>query len=300
MESLKTILYFSIFKYPLKLEEIFSYYPVKDQQKIEIELRHLIEEKIVLKVGDFYLSGCDTACIEKRRKGNEMAVKALVKALERGHFISKFPFVEAVGVSGSLSKGYYDSTSDIDFFVITKPGRLWLARTFLMLYKKVFLGNSRKYFCINYFMSSANLELEEKNRYTATEVKTLIPIAGLIVFEKFYAKNRWISNIFGPFNPELKNVAEIKKPKLTTLLELLLDNRFGNVADDAFEKITLRFWKMKFSYMNRDDFKIALKTTKDISKHHPLNFQKNVIQSLNEKYEELSKQHNIVLQKEYV
>jgi predicted nucleotidyltransferase len=263
-------------------------------------LRQLIDQKIVIKVGDFYLSGCGSECIEKRQKGNEMAAKAMIKARERASLISKFPFVEAVGVSGSLSKGYYDHTSDIDFFVITKPGRLWIARTLLMLYKKIFLLNSRKYFCINYFMSSANLELEEKNRYTATEIKTLIPMQGKTMLERFYLKNEWISNIFGTFAPELAPVPEIKKPLFTKAIQWLFDNALGDVIDDIFEKITLHFWNIKFSAMNRDDFKIALKTTKDISKHHPLNFQKKVIRSLNEKYEELGRQHNIVLAKEYV
>lgn len=52
--------------------------------------------------------------------------------------------------------------------------------------------------------------------------------------------------------------------------------------------------------MAHDDFSVALKSTKHISKHHPLNFQKKVISSLNEKYAEIKKNHNIELQKEYV
>ncbi len=265
-----------------------------------MELNHLVESNIIAKVGDFYLAGCGSECIEKRQIGNELAAKAMIIAKKRARLIAKFPFVEAVGISGSLSKGYYDSKSDIDFFVITKPGRLWLVRTFLMLYKKIFLLNSRKYFCINYFMSSAELELEEKNRYTATEVKTLIPLQGKEVFEEFYNKNKWITNIFGDFQPDFESVTNTKKPVFTKGTEILLNNKLGLTIDDFFEKITLRFWNMKFSAMNREDFKIALKTTRDISKHHPLNFQKKVILSLNEKYEELRKMHNIELTKEYV
>ena len=83
--------------------------------------------------------------------------KVLVKAKAKARFISKFPFVAAVGVSGSLSKGYYDSDSDIDFFIITQHNRLWICRTLLMVYKKIFLLNSRKYFCPNYFISSEQL-----------------------------------------------------------------------------------------------------------------------------------------------
>lgn len=299
MESLKTILYFSIFKYPLKLEEIYNFYPVKDKNKIEAELSQLIEKKVIYKMDDFYLPDCDRDCIEKRLKGNAMAVKALVKAAERAGFIAKFPFVEAVGVSGSLSKGYYDHTSDIDFFVITKPGKLWITRTFLMLYKKIFLLNSRKYFCINYFMSSANLEVEEKNRFTATEIKTLIPFQGKDMLEAFFTKNDWVADLFGPYTPNLDAIPNIKKPRISRIAEIIFDNQVGNLVDESFKRMTVRFWNVKFRDMDKADFKVALKSTKNISKHHPLNFQKKVILALNEKYEELRKNHNIELPKEY-
>ena len=93
-----------------------------------------------------------------------------------------------MGISGSLSKGYYDDDGDIDFFIITSPKRLWIARTFLILYKKIFLLNSRKYFCVNYFISSNALEIEEKNIFTATELTTLLPMFGNGSFHKFYEK----------------------------------------------------------------------------------------------------------------
>src|SRR5690606_18337059 len=204
-----------------------------------------------------------------------------------------------VGVSGSLSKGYYDQNSDIDFFVITRHGKLWITRTLLMLYKKIFLLNSRKYFCINYFMSSASLEVEEKNRFTATEIKTLIPFQGKEKLCEFYQKNQWVSGLFGPFEPNMEAVPNIHKPLFSKAIETILSSRFGNFIDSLFKKITLRFWLVKFRKMNRDDFKIALKSTKNISKHHPMNFQKKVILSLNEKYEELHRKHNIELAKEY-
>jgi predicted nucleotidyltransferase len=299
LESLKTILYFSIFKYPLKLEEIYSFHPEKDRRKVETELASLIESNIICKVDEFYLPDCDEACIAKRKKGNEMAATALVKAAERANFIAQFPFVEAVGVSGSLSKGYYDDQSDIDFFVITKPGKLWVTRTLLMLYKKIFLLNSRKYFCINYFLSSSNLEIEEKNRFTATEIKTLIPFQGKDVLETFYQKNNWVCDLFGTYMPDMEHVPNIEKNNFSRALELLLNNPLGNFTDVAFKKVTLHFWKLKFRKMDHADFSIALKSTKDISKHHPLNFQKKVMHALNEKYDELRKNHNIELPKEY-
>lgn len=300
METIKTILYFSIFRYPLTLEEIHSYTNNSNCSDTEKELLHLIDQKILTKVDDFYVYGSDLDSVIKRLRGNMNAKKIMAKAHERALFISKFPFVESVGVSGSLSKGYYDNDSDIDFFVITKHNKLWVCRTILMLYKKIVLFNSRKYFCVNYFISDQQLEIEEKNRFTATELKTLIPMQGKQVFEKFYDRNTWVKDYFSKFEINLESVPEIKKTALTKTVEFIFDNGFGSAIDYVFKSITLRKWRAKFKFLSEDDFKIALKSTKNISKHHPSNFQKKVILSLNDKLEEVQRNYNIVVPKEYV
>ncbi|WP_162127072.1 nucleotidyltransferase domain-containing protein [Flavobacterium phycosphaerae] len=300
MEALKTILYFSIFRYPLKIDEIHSYTNYSDLSETSNELEHLINQNILTKVDEFYVYGSDLDSVIKRMRGNMYAKRALVKARKKARFIAKFPYVEAVGISGSLSKGYYDNGSDIDYFVITKPNKLWICRTLLMLYKKIFLLNSRKYFCVNYFIASNQLEIEEKNRFTATELKTLIPLQGKEVFKKFYQSNRWVNDYFSKFEPEIDAIQNVKKTLLSKGIEFVFDTKIGTVTDYLFKGITLKKWKLKFRYMTEDDFKIALKTTKNVSKHHPSNFQKKVILSLNSKVEEVHKNFNIELQKEYV
>ena len=139
MESLKTILYFSIFRYPLTIDEIHSYTNHNDLSETKSELNQLMERKIIIDIDSFYVYANDLESVTKRLKGNIQAKKAMIIAKERAKFISKFPFVKAVGISGSLSKGYYDNDSDIDFFVITKHSKLWICRTLLVLYKKIFL-----------------------------------------------------------------------------------------------------------------------------------------------------------------
>ena len=83
-------------------------------------------------------------------------------------------------------------------------------------------------------------------------------------------------------------------------VEFLLDNGLGNQMDLFFKFVTLQKWKAKFDFLSEDDFKIALKSTKNISKHHPSNFQKKVILSLNTKLEEVQSKYNLVLQREHV
>ena len=300
METLKTILYFSIFRYPLRIEEIHSYTNYETIADTEKELERLIAEKILIKVDVFYVYGSDLDSVIKRLRGNMYAGRALKIAQKKAKFIAKFPFVKAIGVSGSLSKGYYDNESDIDFFVITNSNKLWLCRTILMLYKKIFLFNSRKYFCINYFVSTNQMEIEEKNRFTATEMKTLIPMQGKEVFEDFYQKNQWVYDYFNKFSPDLSSVPNFEKPLVTKSIEFFFENSIGNLVDNSFKIITIKKWRSKFRLMTKEDYKIALKSTKNISKHHPSHFQKKVILELNNRIEEVSHNFKINLAKEHV
>ncbi|SEQ12581.1 nucleotidyltransferase domain-containing protein [Flavobacterium urocaniciphilum] len=300
MESLKTILYFSIFRYPLTLEEIHSYTNHNDIAETENELTNLESEEIIKKIDDFYVYNKDLDSVPKRLKGNLEAQKAMLIAKKRANFIAKFPYVKAVGISGSLSKSYYDKNSDIDFFIITDSNKLWICRTILILFKKIFLLNSKKYFCVNYFISTSQLEIEEQNRFTATELKTLIPMHGKEVFEEFYKANDWVAAYFSKFISDLSQVTNTQKPFLTKSIEFIFNSNIGQFFDNLFKLITLKKWKSKFKFLNQDDFKIALKSTQNISKHHPSNFQKKVILALNSKIEEVRNNFNIILQKENV
>jgi hypothetical protein len=296
--TLKTLLYFSIFNYPLKFEEIYMFSNLKNRKLLEIELDDLLKNEIIFKIGNYYLCENKDDQVKRRIDGNRMAKRVFLKAKKVSRFIAKFPFVQGVGISGSLSKGYHDKESDIDFFIITAPQRLWIARTLLILYKKIFLLNSKKYFCVNYFISSDNLEINEKNRFTATELITLIPVCGENAFQTFYKKNEWARKYY-PNYFKSYNIETIKKPFLIKQLEMLLKTSIGNVFDTLFLKLTYKKWKRKFKTLEKPDFKIAMKSTKSVSKHHPQNFQKTVINTLNEKYSKVYDSHNIILETEH-
>lgn len=300
MDSIKAILYFSVFNYPLKLEEIHSYTCHKSSSETQEELDQLIAQNVISNVDGYYVYGPNVDCVPKRILGNEKAQKVMLIAKERASFISKFPFVKAVGVSGSLSKGYYDKDSDIDFFVITAQSKLWICRSLLMFYKKAFLLNSRKFFCINYFVSENQMEIEEQNIFTATEIKTLIPMEGKLEFEQFYIHNRWVSSIFPNFEPPTQGIQSTKKVLLSKMIEGVFNSRLGRGLDTLLKSMTLKKWNAKFHYLTADEFKVALKTSKNISKHHPSNFQKKVIDALNVKIEEIRTTHQIEIPKENV
>jgi hypothetical protein len=177
-----------------------------------------------------------------------------------------------------MSKGYMDQDADLDFFIITKSERLWIARTFLILYKKVFLLNSRKYFCINYLIDTEHLEIEEQNQFTATEVVTLINVYGQKEFDAFVESNDWAYKFYPNSEPQ-KLSGKNGQTLLKKFNEWTMNGWLGAKLDSRFMKTTLNRWEKKFgTSMAEKDFELAFKTRTYVSKHHPGNFQRMVLE----------------------
>jgi hypothetical protein len=155
--------------------------------------------------------------------------------------IMSFPFVESVNISGALSKNFIDDDGDIDFFIITAPNKLWIARTLLIAYKKIVLFNSKKYFCVNYFISTNHLEIDEQNKFTATELVTLIPVYGEKAYTNFVTKNKWVETIF-PNKPmeSQPRFKDFKKPLVSNFFEQIFNIPvIGESFESFFKNLTL-------------------------------------------------------------
>ena len=297
-DIIKTLLYFEVFKYPLTKQELYRY-SLYSKKEVDAALQNLIAENLVKKEKGFYTISLTKEQINKRIQGNIRAEKMMLKAKNMSRFIGNFPFVRAVFVSGSLSKGYFEKDDDIDYFIITKNNRLWSARTFLVVFKKIFLLNSKKYFCINYFMSEENLKIPEKNRFTATECVTLKPMFGSNTFQKLIESNTWVLDYFPNFK-NTKNEAKLKNPVFKKLFEKLLAGKFGDFLERNFMKITQNHQQRKFKEkLKKHEFDLAFKGDENTSKHHPQNHQLKTIVLLNEKIKAFNKKFgfNIPLEK---
>ncbi len=279
---LHTLLYFEIFSYPLTAEEAFHYCgePCVSAQEVGEKLKSLVNQGHVFQFDDFFQTKNDAAWVLARAACNRRADQFMPIAHRRAKLISNFPFVRAVCVSGSLSKHSMRADGDIDFFVITAPGRLWLARTLLVLFKKLFLFNSHKYFCVNYFIDTDHLEIEEKNLFTATESVTLLPMYGQAVFEAFREANTWAWERYPNFPKRSTfDIPDHAPGWLKRVLEAMLSGQLGTWLDAKAMRLTLGYWKKKFKHFDKDTFGIALKSRRYVSKHHPLHFQKKVLEA---------------------
>ena len=296
---LRALAYFDIFNYPLKSEEIRMFLAQQvNQETIEEELKIMIAERLLFKIGNFYSLHNDLALAERRRNGNERAVLEMKNAVKAAEILSRFPYVQGLAISGSLSKNFSSEKTDIDFFIITKANRLWVARTFMHLYKKfTFLTGKQKWFCMNYYIDEAKLEIDEKNIYTAIEISTLLPMQGRTTLNDFMFSNNWVKNYFPAKVSNIEAAPEIKKGFLGRLIETIFNNSFGNWFDNRLMKITQRRWKKKEDRQMKNDngFKIGMLVDKHYSKPNPVFFQNKVIEMYKAKLENLPQGSNVSL-----
>ena len=293
---IKTLLYYDLFQYPLKADEVFQNLQADHvtQEEVSRELTRLVQSQFLFQAGEFFSLHHEMSLINRRIAGNEMARGYFRIARRRARWIYRFPFVRAVMISGSLSKNYADQETDIDFFVVTAPRRLWIARTLLVLFKRIFLFNSHKYFCVNYFVDEEHLEIEEKNLYTATELMTLVPLEGLDIYRKLIRENAW-STGFLPHAKEkscLFPAGNRRHGRLKVLAEDILSSSLGRWLEERFMSLSKARWQKIYGRkVTRSDFEVSFKSTAHVSKNHPENYQRKVMDQYRRKLEELALRH---------
>lgn len=279
----KALLYFDIFDYPLLFEEIKEY---NNTEAAEVDLTKALDELVKNKSlcfqDGFYFLPEKHEIVGRRKDGNQLAEKYFKIAMRVSRFISYFPFVRCVCISGTLSKNYFDKNSDIDYFIITAPNRLWLCRTMLVLFKKTVLLNSKKYFCVNYFVDTENLEIPDKNIFTATELVHVRPTYNSEVYNKFMANNNWVKTYY-PYKTASADVLPASNNPLKKALENIFNSRWGEILDKWCFRLTIKHQKRKFPEFNEEEFDLNLRSRKNVSKHHPQGFQFKVLKAYDER-----------------
>ncbi|MCA6363069.1 MAG: nucleotidyltransferase domain-containing protein [Bacteroidetes bacterium] len=288
---LRTLAYYDVFRFPLKDYELLTFGTFTGtKDDLQRELNALLITGIVREMrGYYFLADTCTSHVEAREVNQIRADAALKKVKRFSTLISRFPFIEAVCISGSFSKGVLDRYGDVDYFLIAKPGRLWIARTLLILFKKIFLFNSRRYFCINYLIDSNSLEIPDKNIFTATEILTLIPMSGGKMYAAFIRQNTWAKSYLPNRLLHTANTIPATAPKgiLSRLIQFLLKGKVGDSIDEFCFRITYNRWKKKFPHLKEEEFELNLRSRRNVSKHHPRGFQYRVLSTYRQKLNHL-------------
>ncbi len=290
---LKVLAYFDIFSCPVTPEDIFFFLD-RDASEAEVknEIAPLVREVNLFRIGDYY-SLKDNPALADRRINGERHADELLKIADRGaRLLYQFPFVRGVCISGSLSKRCADEKADIDYFIITKANRLWIARTIMHFFKKLtYLRGHQHRYCMNYFVDEEALEIKEKNIFTATELITLMPASGNGGLENFFHANNWTTMFLPHYRhrnrkaPGTPKVSHIKR-----VIESVFNNKMGERLDNYLRNLTDRRWKKKSQRGDLDmkGLTMTLQCTKHYSRPNPEVFQQKVLTKYQQKLREAS------------
>lgn len=292
---LLTLIYYHAFRFPLRQAELRRLWPwaAGDDERFRSALATLSEAGLIQRAAEYVFLG-DKEQIAERERGERRARAWAPRVAQRAALIASFPFVRAVALSGTYSKGILGPADDVDFFVVTAAGRVFLCRTLLMLFKKLLLLNSHRFFCVNYLIDERQLSIPDRNLFTATEIAWLRPAVGAAAYAAFAQANPWV-RAFLPHWPgaSLAGVSEVRRGPLARALESLLGGRSGDRLEARLRGLIARRNERRYAHLGADVRAVALRAEAHASKHHPRHYQGRVLERFERLVVEFEERHGL-------
>jgi len=161
---LKTIVFFDLFDYPLTPVEIYHYLD-KKFSLLEISEEIKASQALARKNGFYFLNGREEI-ITLRQKKHNYSVRKFKIAKRFANLFSVWPFVKVIALANSIGQHNLRDGSDIDFFIISAPRRIWLTRLFCtglakLLNRRPSAKKKKDKLCLSFYLSEEHLDLAD-------------------------------------------------------------------------------------------------------------------------------------------
>lgn len=206
---LRTLAWFDVFDRPLMVPEITRWLDVPPGETLaaaaEEDIRGALgqaplTEFVEADNGFWFLRG-RRPIVQTRGIRTALAMKKWRVATTVARWLHLAPFVKMVGVGNTLAMDVAREESDIDFFIITTPGRMWTARAIVTalvhgLGYRRYGDKIKDRVCLSFYVTSdamdmAPLRLHEHDHYLLYWTPHVTPLIDDGVYEKFRAANEW-------------------------------------------------------------------------------------------------------------
>jgi hypothetical protein len=231
-DVLETVAYSDVFDFPLTSEEVWRWLPRSASLDEVLSALALLTPEAFASVPPYVtLRGREhLVATRERRRLSTLALRR--HAGFYGSLIARLPFVRMVAITGSLAVENAAEDEDLDYLIVTAPGRVWLARAMTMLIVRL-AGLRGVTLCPNYFLAESVLALSERNYYTARELLQMAPIAGHAVYDRMLLENAWWRDYLPNANPPALT-SSIRASTLSfprRLAEAVLSTRLGDMIE---------------------------------------------------------------------
>ena len=247
---LKTLAYFDLFDYPLTKDELLRFLwraRVDNIAELDGVLKKLLLEKLIDTRSEFYfLTGRENS-VAQREKSAQETEKKLFLARRAVKLIRTVPFLRAVFACNSVGAGAATADSDIDFFIITAPGRIWIVRLFTNLILRLFglrtYGDRRaNKICLSFYVDFNHLNFSswrvvDDDVYLAYWLYQLIPLYDPDnYYRRLLAANGWTKEFLpGAIQPS-GNFSEAKISRVGVGWKKIWEKMWSKAYGDLLEK----------------------------------------------------------------
>lgn len=210
---LKTLAYFDIFDYPLTLLEIYKwlYCPPPGSTLLSVSQAldgENLKSEAESKNGFYFLRGRQNI-IGTRLSRYRLAEKKFKIALKTGRWLKWLAFMRMIAVCNNAGYNNAAPSSDIDFFIIVKKGRLYFTRLWVTLLVAG-LGRRRHAkkiadrVCLSFYITDSHLDLSDialkpADIYLVYWLATLAPIYDSGAYAQFLLANGWLKDYLPNF-----------------------------------------------------------------------------------------------------
>lgn len=232
----EALAYADVFDWPLTAREIRRNMPVAATlDEVEAALEPWAPASpFVERLGNLAMLRGRAGLADVRLRRARLSADLWPRALFYARIVGRLPFVRMVAVTGSLAVGAAREADDVDLFIVTADGRLWLARAMTMLVVR--LGRLRGFrLCPNYLLAASALRLPDRSPFTARELVQMVPVTGGEVYAELMAGNAWYRE-FLP-NAEPSSIEGRLRPN--NWLGRLLERALRSAVADRLER-----WEM--------------------------------------------------------
>jgi hypothetical protein len=288
---MQTVAYADVFDYPLTVDEV-HYYLIgiaTDFSSVTKMLQHSQTINRLLGQADGFVVLKGREClIDLRQQRARHASLLWPKAMRYGDWIAKLPFVRMVAITGALSVNNVEPGHDIDYLIVTSPGRLWTCRAMIVLLVRL-ASQYGDTVCPNFILSENAFLQSDQSLYTAHEIVQMIPLHGIEIYKRFRQSNCW-TEIFLPNAKTFRTKeifqrnanADLRKPdQLKRLSETLLNARYFKKLEEWEMARKVRKFSAQQGYSQEASFAM------DYCKGHFHNHAFNTINALSIRLEQL-------------
>jgi hypothetical protein len=181
--------YADVFDYPMTSAEIHRYLTGIRATRNDVE--QTLQEGFLVQASDAYYTLPNREGLAVVRRQREQIAKQMwLQAAGYGRLMAGLPFVRMVSVTGSLAMNNVDHDPDIDYFIVTVRGRLWMVRALALAVARIAAVQGVR-LCPNYLVSEDALVFPYQTLYAAHELAQMVPIYGLEMYERICRMNPW-------------------------------------------------------------------------------------------------------------